>query len=251
MNDKSDQHDQDCNPDWWKELRALSLKRKVKQAAKDVPYKPGDSFLIVTEGTVTEPVYFELVIQQLQIATVQVKVLPSTASDPRQVVIHADKIAKEQYRKFKKGLLGINEPSFFDHVWAIVDTDVATRNNIWNDVVQLANARKVKLADSTPCFEFWLLLHFGPTTRADLIDGEAAKSVFRNQLGLEKDLNEVSARKHYPPLVANWPLAVKHAEQVRNYHNNARTKLPANPSTQVDLLVSALNASVRENMRLL
>jgi alcohol dehydrogenase class IV len=119
MNDKSDQHDQDCNPDWWKELRALSLKRKVKQAAKDAPYKPGDSFLIVTEGTVTEPVYFELVIQQLQIATVQVKVLPSTASDPRQVVIHADKIAKEQYRKFKKGLLGINEPSFFDHVWTL------------------------------------------------------------------------------------------------------------------------------------
>jgi hypothetical protein len=189
MNNKLSAHNQGWNPHWWKEEKSLSVKRKSKQAAKDAIYKPGDTFLIVTEGTVTEPVYFEFVVQQLQIATVRVKVLPSVGSDPRQVVITAEQVAKEQFKKSKKGLLGINEPSYFDHVWAVVDTDVAVRNNIWNDVMQIAASRKVNLADSTPCFEFWLLLHFGLTTRADLINGEAAKSAFRKELGIEKDLN--------------------------------------------------------------
>ena len=131
--------------------------------------KPGDAFLIVTEGTVTEPVYFDLLLRDLHLSVVRIKVQPGDASDPRHVILTAEREAKEQLRKARKGVLGINEPAKFDHVWAVVDTDVAVRNHIWNDVKQLAAARKVKLAHSTPCFEFWLLLHFaGFTTRSRL-----------------------------------------------------------------------------------
>ena len=169
---------EDCgwNPNWWLEAKAASLERKRRAVAAAGLAKPGDAFLIVTEGTVTEPVYFDLLLRDLQLSIVRIKVQPGDASDPRHVIRSAEREAKDQVRKAKKGVLGINEPAKFDHIWAVVDTDVAVRNHIWNDVHQLATAKKVTLAHSTPCFEFWLLLHLvGFTTRADLVTGDAAK----------------------------------------------------------------------------
>lgn len=162
------------NRNWWQEAKAMSLARRAALPTKVGTAKPGDAFLIVTEGTVTEPVYFELLRTDLQLPVVRVKVVPGDASDPRHVIRTAEREAKQQVRLGKQGRLGIDEPSKFDHVWAVIDTDVAVRNGIWNDVRQLAVARKVTLAHSTPCFEFWLLLHFGFTTRSDLPDGSAA-----------------------------------------------------------------------------
>lgn len=158
---------EDCawNPDWWREAKAASLERRRREVVS-VLAKPGDAFLIVTEGTVTEPVYFDLILRELQLSVVRIKVQPGDASDPRHVISTAEREAKEQVRKARKGILGINEPPKFDHVWAVVDTDVAVRMGFWNDVQQLAAARKVKLAYSTSCFEFWLLLHI-PTAAAD------------------------------------------------------------------------------------
>jgi hypothetical protein len=146
-------------------------------------------------------------------------------------------------------LLGISEPAKFDHVWAVVDTDVAERNNIWNDVRQLATAKKVLLAHSTPCFEYWLLLHCGFTTRADLVDGSAAKSALKRTLNLDYSTNEQIAKKAISTFVLKWPEAVAHAEKVRLHHANARTPSPANPSTEVDRLARALNDSAAPHFR--
>jgi hypothetical protein len=158
-------------------------------------------------------------------------------------------LAKEQQVKARKRLLRIKEPEKFDHVWAVVDTDVAVRNNIWNDVQQLAMARKVKLARSTPCFEFWLLLHFGFTTRTDLVDGATAKSAVKHALGRDYSTNQETTKEAVASFLSKWPQAVGHAERVRRYHDNARTPIPANPSTDVDRLVRALNDSALEHRR--
>jgi hypothetical protein len=131
-----------------------------------------------------------------------------------------------------------------------VDTDVAVRNHIWNDVRQLAAAKKVTLAHSTPCFEFWLLLHLvGFTTRADLVNGDAAKSGVKQALGREYSTNEETAREAIASFLAKWPESVGHAEQVRRHHHGADTPQPANPSTEVDRLVRALNDSAPEHSR--
>lgn len=95
------------------------------------------------EGTVTEPVYFDLLLEKLGLARVSVRVVPGDHSDPRHVIRAADRIALEQQRKAEKKLLGVGEPEDFDQVWAVIDTDVAVRNGIWNDVRQLAEARAV------------------------------------------------------------------------------------------------------------
>ena len=243
---------EDCgwNPNWWLEAKAASLERRRRAVTAAALAKPGDAFLIVTEGTVTEPVYFDLLLRDLQLSVVRIKVQPGDASDPRHVILTAEREAKEQARKARKGILGINEPPKFDHVWAVVDTDVAVRRGFWNEVRQLAAARKIKLAHSTPCFEFWLLLHIaGYTTRANLVDGDTAKSAVKHALGRDYSTNEEVAKKVIPTFLAKWPEAIGHAEQVRRYHQDAATPVPANPSTQVDLLVRALNDSALEHLR--
>jgi len=61
---------------------------------------------------------------------------------------------------------------------------VAVRQGFWHEVVQLAKACKVHLAESSPCFETWLLFHLdGPTTRSDLHNGDAAKTAVEKALG--------------------------------------------------------------------
>jgi hypothetical protein len=234
---------EDCafDPNWWREPKALSLERKRRAKVPAALANPGDTFLVVTEGTVTEPVYFDLLLGDLQLTAVHVLVVPGDHSHPRHVIETARREADDQSRKAKKGLLGANEPATFDHVWAVVDTDVATRENVWNEIWQLAKARKVRLARSTPCFEYWLLLHFGFTMPSDLNDGEAAKSALKKAQGNDYSTNEAITRKAFGSLISKWPDAVGHAHSVRRHHEQAATPSPATPSTDVDFLVRALN----------
>ncbi len=237
--------------EWWKKKAAASLDRKARvRAAAAALARPGDAFLIVTEGTVTEPLYFDLLKRELQLSIVRIKVQPGDASDPRHVIETAARLAKEQTRKARKGTLGIAEPPKFDHVWAVIDTDVAVRMGFWNEVQQLAKARKVTLAHSTPCFEFWLLLHVvGYTTRGDLVNGAAAKAAVKHALGRDYSTNEETAREAIATFIREWPNAVVHSEGVRRHHIGAATTPPGNPSTEVCRLVRALNDSSPEHLR--
>lgn len=237
------------DPDWWKAARAVSIERKRCTASSRKLAKLGDTFLVVTEGVVTEPVYFEFLLSDLQLYAVQVVVMPGRASDPRHVIDTAAEVIKEHARRRRKGALALDEPEKFDHVWAVIDTDIAVRNGIWNDVKQLAVARKVKLAHSSPCFEYWLLLHLQDTTRGDLVDGGAAKHAVKVALGRDYSTNEETARAAMPCFIPLWPDAVQHAKRVRQYHHSAATPDPANPSTEVDRLVCTLNDSAPQHTR--
>jgi hypothetical protein len=237
------------DPDWWKEAKASSIERKRRVAVAEAEAKPGDTFLIVTEGTVTEPVYLELLLNELQLYAVSVVVMPGYASDPRHVIRTADREVRDLAERRKRGTLAVTEPHKFDHVWAVIDTDVAIRNGYWNDVKQLASSKKVKLAHSTPCFEYWLLLHLQDTTRGDLVNGDAAKHAVKKELGKDYSTNEKTAREVMPSFMQLWPEAVRRAERVRRYHHDADTPDPANPSTEVDVLVKHLNLSAPEHKR--
>jgi hypothetical protein len=233
----------------WYKARELSLERKAAAALRPACASPGDSFLIVTEGTVTEPVYFELLRESLQLSTVTVKVIPGQHSDPRHVIQSAAKEVKALARRVKKKKVAVTELEKFDHVWAVIDTDVATRQGFWNDVVQKARDLNVNLAHSTPCFEYWLLLHLRMTTRGDLIDGDTTKSAFRAELGRDYSTNRETTEEALKALLPNWPTAVKNAQQVRLHHETGGTPSPANPSTEVERIVCALNDSLPAHLR--
>lgn len=234
---------------WWKVEKARSLERQAAVARDSASAKPGDSFLIVTEGTVTEPIYFELLRQSLQLSTVTVKVMPGKHSDPRHVIQSAADEVIELAKRVKRKRVAVTELESFDHVWAVIDTDVADRQGFWNDVIQKARDLKVNLAHSTPCFEYWLLLHLGMTTRSDLVNGDAAKRVFREELGHDYSTNREITEEVFKSLIPLWPIAAKNAQLVRQYHETANTPPPANPSTEVDLLACALNDSTAPHLR--
>tara|TARA_B110001469_G_scaffold81371_1_gene76986 strand:+ start:8713 stop:9441 length:729 start_codon:yes stop_codon:yes gene_type:complete len=234
------------DPEWYKKAAAQSLERKATSRLTAVS---GDKFLIVTEGTVTEPTYFSLLRNELQLKAVDVKITPSWASDPLHVVNAAADVVTDLADRARKNKLSNDEVRKYDHVWAVIDTDVAARNGIWGDVVQLAQSKKVKLAHSTPCFEFWLLLHFGATTRSDLVDGTTAKKVVEETLGQPYSTNQKIATEVMPLFLKHWPEAVRNAEIVRKHHHDARTRSPANPSTEIDLLVRSLNDAAHQHKR--
>lgn len=237
------------NPEWWKAPRAASIQRKQRAASSRKLAKLGDTFLIVTEGLVTEPVYFELLLSDLQLYAVQVLVLPGRTANPRHVIETATETVKTHAKRRRKGQLAVTEPQRYDHVWAVIDTDVAVREGIWKEIQRFAAAKRVKLAHSTPCFEYWLLLHLKETMRSDLINGNAAKQAVKETLGYDYSTNEQVARKVMPLFVKQWTNAVKHAKRVRQNHIAAGTTEPANPSTQVDQLVCALNDSAPDHSR--
>jgi hypothetical protein len=242
--------DVEWDPDWWKKEQEAKLERQAAEAAAASGVSAGDTFLIVTEGTVTEPIYFELFLETLELSRAVIVVIPGKASHPRHVINTARDVAKRQIYRAEKGQLGVREPASFDHVWAVIDTDVAVREGIWNEVTQLATSRDVKLAHSTPCFEYWMLLHIvACTTRRDLYDGTAAKHAFKEALGMDYSTNEDTARAAITTFIDQWPKAVESAEYVRQYHLDAGTQPPANPSTEVDLLARALNDSAPSHLR--
>jgi hypothetical protein len=227
---------------WWMEEAARSMQRKAAARRVASGVDPGDTFLIVTEGSVTEPLYFQRLRNELKLSAVEIHVQPGDASHPLHVIATAVRIAAERKIEMKKHR---ENQSFcktsFDHVWAVIDTDVAVRDGIWDQVKAAADTGNVTLASSTPCFEYWLMLHLNYST-APIEGGAAAKAALKTA-GFDC-ASQATAAVSVPQLIHHWPQAVKHAVRVRKHHFSGRTPDPANPSTAVDLLLQALDDSL-------
>lgn len=227
---------------WWKEEAARSIQRKAAALRVDHGVNPGDSFLIVTEGTVTEPFYFLRLRDEMKLSVVEIHIQPGDASHPPHVISTAVRLAQERKAEMSKERENQSfSKTCFDHVWAVIDTDVAVRDNTWHKVKAAAAEGKVSLSSSTPCFEYWLMLHLKYST-APLIDGTAAKAALKTA-GFDCAA-ATSAAASMSGLIPHWPKAVKHAERVRKHHFDGRTPDPTNPSTDVDLLLRALDDSL-------
>lgn len=232
---------------WWEIEADLAVERKaaVQRDARGV--NPGDSFLIVTEGTVTEPGYFRLLRDDLKLSMVDIHIVPGDKSHPLKVIATAVRLAEERKAKMteQRENQSFSEISF-DHVWAVIDADVPVKEGTWEKVKQAAAAGNIHLAHSMPCIEYWLLLHQNYMT-ASLTNGTAAKAALKSA-GFDCSTSK-KARVSLPKLIPLWPQAVAHADRVRKHHKKGRTPEPANPSTDVDLLVQALDDSVPAHRR--
>ncbi len=141
---------------------------KVRQAAKLARKKARragyERILIVSEGSKTEPLYFNEIRAHYRLHTANVQVRPGlTGTQPLQVVEYAEQL-------FTSGDATRNiQPRAFERVYAVFDRDDHStyvdalekaarldgkmRNDLKQPVVFQAMA-------SVPCFELWLLLHF-------------------------------------------------------------------------------------------
>lgn len=118
--------------------------------------KPRDTVLIVCEGSKTEPNYFDEIITDLQLSSTDVQIYGrECGSDPMTVVSYALEVNRDT-------------PKGFDYVFCVIDRD---RHDNFQPAVNRVNGTRLrgvkdfKIIWSDPCFEYWLLLHFGYTAR--------------------------------------------------------------------------------------
>lgn len=122
----------------------------LKRNQDAVEAKP--RFLLCFEDGKSAPSYFEAYRIDNKLTKMSFIVdFNSSVTDPLNVVNYAvelrDKLISDLEFDIEDG----------DQVWALVDVD---RHESIKNAIQLAREKKVRLAISNPCFEYWILLHF-------------------------------------------------------------------------------------------
>lgn len=209
---------------------AESLHRKRRERERN------NRYLIVCEGTKTEPQYFQELLDDLSIRPQLVRIAPNNGASPDRVVARAMTLYDEDK------LTG----DAFDQVYCVFDRD---RHSTFDAAVKrtkdLAAAGKPFTAiTSTPCFEVWLLLHFRysdqpfhSSSKKSVAD--QVISVLKTMPGFEK--YGKGKKGVYSQLKEKLADALTHAERLRRHGAAMGSN---NPSTDADELVKAIQGMV-------
>jgi hypothetical protein len=123
-----------------------------------------------------------------------------------------------------------------EQVWCVIDGDYQDKIN---NARRKADANGVRLAVSTPCFEYWVLLHFedNATPCAKCID--TIRFLKKHVGGYQKGVCD------FDPIVVNVHDAVDRAEQLRTLRASI-DRLPENhnPCSEIYLLIKNILAGV-------
>ena len=211
-----------------KARKNAALERQKTQRAQIKRY------LVVCEGTKTEPFYLRELAADFGIRPSSLKIAPNDGSSPDRVVANGMTLYEEDART------GDN----FDQVFFVFDRD--KHASYAAAIQQLKDCKAVgkpfNAVTSIPCFEYWLLLHFGFTDQP--FDAAGKKSacdsliaVLRTQPGFK---NYGKGKQGiYALLKKKLPTAMKAA--ARGLKNAERTG-EENPTTRMHELVEALQA---------
>ncbi len=204
------------------------LQRQKHERARNKRY------LIVCEGTKTEPYYLQELLDDLRIPPQVVRVAPNNGVSPDRVVAHALALYEEDE------LTG----DAYDQVYCVFDRD---RHTTFCAAVQrtrdlTATGRPFVAITSAPCFEVWLLLHFGYSEQpfhsaGTKTVGDQVVSVLKTKPGFAK--YGKGQKGVYAQLKDKLPDALTHAKRLRR-HASATGSI--NPATDVDDLVTAIQA---------
>jgi hypothetical protein len=186
--------------------------------------EPYDRVLIVCEGEKTEPYYFAGLRLHYRLSSANIEITPANGTDPMSIVSFAEARLHQ-----------------YDRAFCVFDRD--GHQNYDAAVAKVAQSRegqqgKLVTITSWPCFEFWLLLHFGYSAapfhrvgKKSSGDRARAKLVTRVP-GYNKGLKNI-----YALLAPKIPDAIQNA--VRLCRENTHTR-SSNPSTRVHELVQYL-----------
>ncbi|WP_038150065.1 RloB family protein [Vibrio litoralis] len=191
---------------------------------------PYDKILIVSEGSKTEPNYFNEIKNLYEISSLNIIIDGDCGSSPICVVNHAKALAKKEEK------LG----SPFDKVFCVIDKDNHTCYFEALDKIKAQKGDVFKSVQSIPCFEYWLLLHFEYTTRAYV-------SQTGNSVGTQviRDLKNKPGMGSYEK--GEKGIFIKLLDKLEtakinatNAQNSAEKNECDNPSTQIHTLVEYL-----------
>jgi len=151
----------------------MAKPRKFKRPSATRRYKK--IFVLATEGTNTEPQYFDIV-NNLN-SNVLVKYTPKQKHQSPQHVL----TAMNQYLKAE----GIQKS---DEAWLVVDKDKWTDTQLSQLYDWTKKANNYYFALSNPKFEYWLLLHFEDYS-SGLTSCSCSEKLARHIPKLSKDIN--------------------------------------------------------------
>lgn len=205
-----------------------TLQRQKRERARNKRY------LIVCEGTKTEPQYLCELRDDLGIRPQVVRIAPNDGVSPDRVVAHAVALYEED------AVAG----DAFDKVYCVFDRD---KHTTFDAAVQRikdlsAEGKQFVAITSNPCFEVWLLLHFGYTDQpfhsaGKRSVGDQVVAALKTKPGFA--IYGKGQKGIYGQLKAKLSHALTHAERLRK-HGAATGSF--NPATDMDVLVKAIQA---------
>lgn len=190
--------------------------------------------LIVSEGTETEPRYFNAMKSRL------------SAGDGRKLAVVVKGSGKHTLDLLDFALDHCRySPEPFDHVWLVFDKDdfpAADFDAMERKCAELSDiSRTFHALWSNPCFELWLLLHMRYTS-ASMSAMECQRALSRV---LSKELG-IDYRKNIDGLFSlvdgHCPEALKRAERLIAHHDSLGNVKPSdqNPATKVGDILEEL-----------
>lgn len=184
---------------------------------------PRKTFLIVCEGTKTEPNYF----RSFEVLSAKVEIR-GTGRNTLSLVHYAERILDERDEEF-------------DEVWLVFDKDSFSSVSFNNAVFfcQAHHDEGFRVAYSNEAFELWYLLHFELITKPISRFNYNAMLSKRMKAYYKKNLPNM-----YQQLLSRQPLAIENAKLLYEKRSNSPAK--DNPSTTVFQLVEELNSHLRD-----
>lgn len=184
---------------------------------------PRKTFLIVCEGTKTEPNYF----RSFEVLSAKVEIR-GTGRNTLSLVHYAEQILDERDEEF-------------DEVWLVFDKDSFSSVSFNNAVFfcQAHHDKGFRVAYSNEAFELWYLLHFELITKPISRFNYNAMLSKRMKTYYKKNLPNM-----YQQLLPRQPLAIENAKLLYEKRSNSPAK--DNPSTTVFQLVEELNSHLRD-----
>ncbi len=205
-----------------KKVQNLIAELTRKSGTRDLPKR----FLIVCEDGKSSVNYFNALRKHLGLSAASVMVAPSDngRTQPIQVVDRAIQIQKQASRE--------PDPSrHFAHAWCVIDGDFG------HDKIQRArgraNANAIELAISTPCFEYWVVLHFEEFSRTNLNCDGMEQRVKKRLPSYEK------GKTDFRKVVPMYGDACRRAKQQRQHQANVLPERQ-DPCSESNRLIDAL-----------
>ena len=188
-------------------------------------------FLIVCEGTKTEPHYFESIKKLLPRGIITLDIL-RTGTNTLNIIDIAIEKRDEESRKAKKCQVARE----FDKVWAVFDKDSFSEER-FNNAIFKAKENKINCAYSNEAFEIWYLLHFEYYNTA--ISRRQYGKLISQYIGFKytknsKNMYEILNRE------GDEERAINNAKNLYNQYDHFKPATE-NPSTTVYKLVEGLN----------
>lgn len=206
-------------------------KRPDRKGGKKEP-KP-NSFLIVSEGTKTEPFYFRGLsdyVNQKYGDSIQSK----PVIDPEGVGRSTVRLIREAQKLEKRGNI------LYSQVWVVFDKDDFTD---FDEAIALAHELGYHTAWNNRSFEYWIFLHFNYSDAA-LDQGGWAEKI--SKVFKDEDIDPNGYQKNNPRVFeiatqrGSLKKAIKNAERIEREHPEGTLPSKCDPCTKVHHLIQEL-----------